>query len=361
MWKIAARYRLSTSSISLIAIKHGVHAQAADPKKVEAASKLIARGMALTHVADTVGLNRQRLRQILAKKGFYRVRPPNGRPWSKREVRILRRDYGKLGNSASTIAAKLGRTPNQVTSMAAYRGLSWPFEFRAWENVGGKPKLTANQQAEALRRLKKGDSARAIARDFNVHHPTIMQLIRTNARALSAAALFSFALSLERPKAGWQRSAPRDLRWPSTCPQHPRDNWSLGLPPWITFRVHSQLFRSIRCGENHSRARPRPTRVRAGLRGCKRLQGGAHRARPYSGPATKGNVNSHRAAGSSWPAGRVCRGAARSASRRRPCVQLRCPGREHRARARARCCAASRRCPRYARIARQSSAACWLA
>jgi hypothetical protein len=155
MRKVAARYRLSTSSISLIAIKHGVHAQAADPKKVRAASKLMARGMPLTHVADTVGLTRQRLRQILAKKGLYRVRPPNGRPWSKREVRILRRDYGKLGNSASTIAAKLGRTPNQITSIAAYLGLNWPLEFRAWENVGGKPKLTARQQAEALRRLKK--------------------------------------------------------------------------------------------------------------------------------------------------------------------------------------------------------------
>ena len=34
MREIAARYRLSTSSISLIAIRHGVHAQAADPKKV---------------------------------------------------------------------------------------------------------------------------------------------------------------------------------------------------------------------------------------------------------------------------------------------------------------------------------------
>ena len=57
MREIAARYRLSTSSISLIAIRHGVHAQAADPKKVQAASKLIQRGMPLRHVAQTVGLH----------------------------------------------------------------------------------------------------------------------------------------------------------------------------------------------------------------------------------------------------------------------------------------------------------------
>ena len=53
MREIAARYHLSTSSISLIAIRHGVHAQAADPKKVRAASKLIQRGMPLRHVAQT--------------------------------------------------------------------------------------------------------------------------------------------------------------------------------------------------------------------------------------------------------------------------------------------------------------------
>ena len=33
MREIASRYRLSTSSISLIAIRHGVHAQAADRKR----------------------------------------------------------------------------------------------------------------------------------------------------------------------------------------------------------------------------------------------------------------------------------------------------------------------------------------
>ena len=63
--------------------------------------------------------------------------------------------------------------------MATHLGLSWPLEFRSWENVEGKPKLTANQQAEALSRLEKGDTARAIARDFNVYHSTIMRLVRT--------------------------------------------------------------------------------------------------------------------------------------------------------------------------------------
>jgi len=146
---------------------------------VRAASKLIQRGMPLRHAAQTVGLHYQRLRHLLAEQGVYEVPPPNGRPWSEREVRILRRDYGKQGHSLHTIAAKLGRTWQSVGSKAALLGLSWPLEFRAWENVGGKPKLTAHQQAEALCRLEKGDAARAIARDFNVYHSTIMRLVGT--------------------------------------------------------------------------------------------------------------------------------------------------------------------------------------
>ena len=60
------------------------------------------------------------------------------------------RATGKQGHSLHTIAAKLGRTCKSVSSKAALLGLSWPLEFRAWENVGGKPKLTAHQQAESL-------------------------------------------------------------------------------------------------------------------------------------------------------------------------------------------------------------------
>ena len=42
---------------------------------------------------------------------------------------------------------------------------------------GRKPKLTVHQQAGALRRLDKGETARAIGRDLNVHHATIMRLV----------------------------------------------------------------------------------------------------------------------------------------------------------------------------------------
>jgi hypothetical protein len=144
MRKIAARYRLSTSSISLIAIRHGVHAQAPDPKKVRVACKLIQRGMPLRHVAQTVGLNYQRLRQILAEQGVYKIPPPS-RLWSERELRILRRDYGKTGRSLRTIATNIGRTCQAVNLKAALLGLSWPPEFRA--SAKGTSKLSDHQQS----------------------------------------------------------------------------------------------------------------------------------------------------------------------------------------------------------------------
>src|SRR6516225_3545213 len=39
---------------------------------------------------------------------------------------------------------------------------------------GRKPKLTDRQQIEGRRRLEANESARAIARSFNVHHATVL-------------------------------------------------------------------------------------------------------------------------------------------------------------------------------------------
>ena len=75
MREIAARYRLSTSSISLIAIRHGVHAQAADPKKVQAACKLIQRGMPLSMLRRLSAFTINAY-VLLAKQGVYEVPPP---------------------------------------------------------------------------------------------------------------------------------------------------------------------------------------------------------------------------------------------------------------------------------------------
>src|SRR5262245_17213678 len=56
-----------------------------------------------------------------------------------------------------SIAAELGRTPNQIMGKAALLGLRWPLECRA--NLGSKPALSDRQQAEARRRLAAGESA----------------------------------------------------------------------------------------------------------------------------------------------------------------------------------------------------------
>jgi len=42
--------------------------------------------------------------------------------------------------------------------------------------LGRKPKLTAHQQREAIKRRDKGEAVREIARSYNVHHSTISRL-----------------------------------------------------------------------------------------------------------------------------------------------------------------------------------------
>jgi DNA invertase Pin-like site-specific DNA recombinase len=39
---------------------------------------------------------------------------------------------------------------------------------------GRKPKLTEHQQDQARKRLEAGESARSIAKDFRVHHATVL-------------------------------------------------------------------------------------------------------------------------------------------------------------------------------------------
>jgi DNA invertase Pin-like site-specific DNA recombinase len=43
-------------------------------------------------------------------------------------------------------------------------------------HMGRKPKLTDRQQAEALKRLTAGESCRAVAKSYRVHHATVSRL-----------------------------------------------------------------------------------------------------------------------------------------------------------------------------------------
>src|SRR5262249_21557192 len=113
--------------------------------------------------------------RILEEEGLY-VRSLPAPLWTEEEVRVLRRNYGKPGLSVRGIAAKLGRTPNQVMLKARLLGLKWPLEFRA--NLGRERALTDRQQPEARRRLAAGESTRSIPRDFDVHPGTVGRLRR---------------------------------------------------------------------------------------------------------------------------------------------------------------------------------------
>jgi hypothetical protein len=72
--KIAARYRLSVTSISQIAMKHGVCVRTPDPQKVRLASELINRGMPLTHVAQPWASTSSACVTFLSRRAFTRRR-----------------------------------------------------------------------------------------------------------------------------------------------------------------------------------------------------------------------------------------------------------------------------------------------
>jgi hypothetical protein len=61
----------------------------------------------------------------LEKRGLYERQTGRNRPWTDREVRVLRRDYGKPGRSLLSIGAALDRTDHEVASKAHRLGLSW--------------------------------------------------------------------------------------------------------------------------------------------------------------------------------------------------------------------------------------------
>jgi len=105
--------------------------------------------MPLTHVAQRVGFNIQTLRRILEEEGLY-IRSPPTPLWTEEEVRVLPRDYGKPGFSVSNIAAKLGRTANQVILKARLLGLKWPLRG-SWQYLRRKrpsvPECTLKSRA----------------------------------------------------------------------------------------------------------------------------------------------------------------------------------------------------------------------
>src|SRR5215470_2985296 len=61
---------------------------------------------------------------------------------------------------------RIGKRANDGRRAARARGAKF----------GRKPKLNEHQRKEAARRLRQGESARAVARTFNVHHATVSRL-----------------------------------------------------------------------------------------------------------------------------------------------------------------------------------------
>jgi hypothetical protein len=127
MAEIGDMFDLSTGAIALIAKAHGASRgiRRFDPQTVRKAIRLIDRGMPVSHAAQIVGLRADSLMVYLEKRGLYERQTGRNRPWTDREVRVLRRDYGKPGRSLLSIGAALDRTDHEVASKAHRLGLSW--------------------------------------------------------------------------------------------------------------------------------------------------------------------------------------------------------------------------------------------
>ena len=125
--EIGDMFGLSNGAIALIAKAHGASRgiRRFDPLKVRKAIRLIDRGMPVSHAAQIVGLRADSLMIHLEKRGLYERQTGRNRPWTDREVRVLRRDYGKPGHSLRSIGAALDRTDHEVASKAHRLGLSW--------------------------------------------------------------------------------------------------------------------------------------------------------------------------------------------------------------------------------------------
>ena len=79
-----------------------------------------------------------------------------------------------LGRGLIALLSAMAEDERQRIVKRARDGLDAARERGA--KFGRKPKLTAHQQQEALRRLAAGESARALGRSYEVHHATISRL-----------------------------------------------------------------------------------------------------------------------------------------------------------------------------------------
>jgi hypothetical protein len=95
------------------------------------------------------------LMRDLEKRGLYERQSDRNRAWTAREVRVLRRDYGKPGHSLLSIGAALDRTDHEIASKGSSAGMelaaqtsrsvrdTWPCGSGDWAPVSRPKELLA--------------------------------------------------------------------------------------------------------------------------------------------------------------------------------------------------------------------------
>jgi DNA invertase Pin-like site-specific DNA recombinase len=100
-------------------------------------------------------------------------------------VKVLDKSYldltSRIGRSILAFLSALAEDERQRILARCHAGRV--IALKNGVRFGPKPKLTAHQRAQALKRLEAGESLRTIAKTFDVHHATIARLAGLGAMA----------------------------------------------------------------------------------------------------------------------------------------------------------------------------------
>lgn len=129
--EIGDKYGLTKERIRQIAVKGGLTSrkhprfeQVVDPKVLQRALDLYARGMPVSHIAEAVGVNRCNFDGYLIRHGL-RWRVSTGIvTWTRDKDALLKERYGKYPGAVAEIAKKLKTTRNSVIGRAHRLGLA---------------------------------------------------------------------------------------------------------------------------------------------------------------------------------------------------------------------------------------------
>jgi hypothetical protein len=123
--EIALHYGISGKRVHQIVKRAGITRPTPTPSadEIKIAASKVRKGIPIKYVAEIVGYSEDILRGALVRHGLYALQPREPL-WTDSEIRIVKRHYHRL--PVREIAAKIGRTRNEIIGKARRLGLCRP-------------------------------------------------------------------------------------------------------------------------------------------------------------------------------------------------------------------------------------------